>query len=56
MSGCGQLKLYRRLAEETRPYWRYLLLIFLLGLLSPPLALLISHPVLPPGAYRPLRS
>ncbi|HEX6299733.1 MAG TPA: translation initiation factor IF-2 N-terminal domain-containing protein [Acidimicrobiia bacterium] len=41
----GDLELYRRLSSRARPWWRHILAIFLLGLLSTPLALLTPVPV-----------
>jgi ATP-binding cassette subfamily B protein len=40
-----QLALYRRLLTYTRPYWPHILLVFLLQLLSTPLALLGPLPL-----------
>ena len=37
--------LYRRLCQQVWPYWRYILGIFLLSLLSPPLAALTPLPL-----------
>src|SRR6266496_1998016 len=39
------LVLYRRLVQQVRPYWRHLGGIFLVSLLSPPLALLTPLPL-----------
>jgi ATP-binding cassette subfamily B protein len=41
----GQLALYRRLAAYARPYWPHILLVFVLQLLSTPLALLGPLPL-----------
>jgi ATP-binding cassette subfamily B protein len=41
----NNLLLYRRLWKQAAPYWRYLLAIFCLSLLSPPLALLTPLPL-----------
>lgn len=41
----GDLELYRRLISRARPWWRHILAVFLLGLLSTPLALLTPVPV-----------
>jgi ATP-binding cassette subfamily B protein len=43
--GYTDLTLYRRLLRRTRPYWLYILGIFLLGLLATPLALLAPVPL-----------
>ena len=36
--------LYRRLLQQTRPYWPHIVGIFLIDLLATPLALLGPHP------------
>src|ERR1051326_2193912 len=41
----SNLQLYRRLWKQAFPYWRYLLAILCLSLLSPPLALLTPLPL-----------
>src|SRR5258708_39597466 len=41
----GDLHLYRRLLRESRPYWPYILGIFLLDLVGTPLALLSPLPL-----------
>src|SRR6058998_3364786 len=41
----NNLALVRRLSQQARPYWRHLLGILLLSLLSPPLALLTPLPL-----------
>jgi ATP-binding cassette, subfamily B, bacterial len=43
--GYSDLALYRRLFHQARPYWFHMAGIFLLGLLSPPLALLTPLPL-----------
>ncbi len=45
MTGLSNRVLYRRLGQEARPYWCHFLGIFLLSLLSPPLALLTPLPL-----------
>ncbi len=45
MTGLSNLLLYRRLGQQARPYWCHFLGIFLLSLLSPPLALLAPLPL-----------
>ena len=45
MNGPSNRVLYRRLAQEARPYWCHFLGILLLGLLSAPLALLAPLPL-----------
>jgi ATP-binding cassette subfamily B protein len=41
----NNIVLYRRLWQQLRPYWRHLAGIFLLSLLSPPLALMAPVPL-----------
>ena len=41
----GDVTLYRRLLRQARPYWLYLVGIFLIGLLASPLALLTPLPL-----------
>ena len=45
MTGFSNRVLYRRLLHEARPYWCHFVGIFLLGLLSAPLALLAPLPL-----------
>ena len=45
MTGLSNPVLYRRLGQQARPYWCQFLGILLLGLLSPPLALLAPLPL-----------
>ncbi len=45
MAAHTDLALYGRLVRQTRPCWIYIVGIFLLGLLSPPLALLTPLPL-----------
>lgn len=42
----SDLTLYRRLLRRTRPYWLHIAGIFLLGLVSTPLSLLIPFPLM----------
>ena len=44
-TGYGDVTLYRRLLRQARPYWLYLVGIFLIGLLASPLALLTPLPL-----------
>src|SRR5215813_3585040 len=41
----ADLRLYGRLLRQSRPYWLYILVLFLLSLLSTPLALLTPLPL-----------
>lgn len=45
MAQYSDLALYRRLLHQARPYWFHIVVIFLLGLLSVPLALLNPIPL-----------
>lgn len=42
---CSDLKLYFRILQEARSYWLHIVVLFLLGLLSTPLALLDPVPL-----------